>query len=209
VTPAITAAPAAPPRDAARDERIADLELRLLEAQTQNAETQARLAEARREVVRAMAKLESLATRAEAASGIAEAEIAVRSLPATLSSDLVGEAKELMELATAEFEKQNYGGSLYLANETKAAAAAARTHVQRDEPVADLPEERSFTTPLPLETIGRANVRAGPGTSFSVSFVAAPGTALTGYSTAKQWLRVTDESGRRGWIAQSLIRGRP
>jgi SH3-like domain-containing protein len=45
--------------------------------------------------------------------------------------------------------------------------------------------------------------------SFAVLFVLPTGASLTGHSTAQQWLRVTDESGRRGWISQSLIRARP
>jgi SH3-like domain-containing protein len=32
---------------------------------------------------------------------------------------------------------------------------------------------------------------------------------LVAYSSAEQWLRVVDDSGRRGWISQSLIRARP
>lgn len=200
--------PAPAPRDPALEERVADLELRLLEAQTQTAETQARLTEARREVVRAMAKLQSIATRAEAASGMAEAEIALRALPSTLSSESLAEANQLMALATAEFEKGNYGGCLYLANETKAAATAARTYVEREEMVSGQAYERSFSVPLRLETVSRANVREGPGTAFGVNFVAPAGAALTGYSATKQWLRVTDESGRGGWISQSLIRGK-
>src|SRR5437762_13510261 len=66
--------------DTALEQRAARLELKLLEQEAQVAELQNRLDDARREVVRAMAKLQSLATRAEAASGMAEAEIALQAL---------------------------------------------------------------------------------------------------------------------------------
>src|SRR5437660_12425938 len=58
-------------RDTALEQRAARLELKVLEQEAQVDELQNRLDDARREVVRAMAKLQSLATRAEAASGMA------------------------------------------------------------------------------------------------------------------------------------------
>jgi uncharacterized coiled-coil protein SlyX len=189
--------------------RIDELELRLLEAQAQHLEVQARLNDARREVVRAMAKLQSLATRADAASGMAEAEIALQALPPTAAGQTTAEAVRLMEQSTAEFDDQNYAGALYLANEAKNAAAAARDQVAWSEQASAGPNERSFAVPLPLQTTSPSNVREGPGASFAVLFVLPQGAALTGHSAAQQWLRVTDESGRRGWISQSLIRARP
>ena len=187
--------------------RIDELELRLLEAHAQQLEVQARLDDARREVVRAMAKLQSQATRAEAASGMAEAEIALQALPPTAATPTAAEAARLMKEATAEFDEQNYGGALYLANEAKNAAAAARSQIA--EQVSARPSERSFAVPLPLQTTSSANVREGPGVSFAVLFVLPNGAPLTGNSAAQQWLRVTDDSGRPGWISRTLIRVRP
>ena len=67
-------------RDAALDRRVGILELRLLAKDAQIEALTRQLDDARQEVVRAMAKLRTLATRAEAASGMAEAEIAVQTL---------------------------------------------------------------------------------------------------------------------------------
>ena len=67
-------------RDPEADARVARLELRLLEREAQVNELQSRLDQARQEAVRAMAKLQSLATRAEGASSIAEAEVSVQAL---------------------------------------------------------------------------------------------------------------------------------
>src|SRR6266576_821184 len=119
-------------RDTQLEQRAARLELRVLEKEAQVEELQTRLDDARREVVRAMAKLQSLATRAEAASGMAEAEIALQSLRGTGGQQAVpelGQAAQLLQLATAEFDRQNYGGALYLANQAKDAAAAGQGRV--------------------------------------------------------------------------------
>ena len=76
--PVPRARPGATPADLER--RIARLELSLMEKEAQVDELQSQLDDTRQEVVRAMAKLQTLATRAEAASGIAEAEVALQTL---------------------------------------------------------------------------------------------------------------------------------
>lgn len=208
------AASAPPPHpvaapDAALEQRIAALELQLLEKDAQVDELRVRLDDARREVVRAMAKLQSAATRAEAASGMAEAEIALEALGVTAAAPAGTEVSGLIQSSTAEFDRQNYGGALYLANQAKSAAAAARGQLAGVEQGATRPGEQPFALPLQLQTTANANVRGGPGTGFEVLFTLPPGASLTGYSSAERWLRVADDSGRRGWIFQNLIRGRP
>src|SRR3989475_8358392 len=67
-------------RDPQLEQRVARLELRLLERDAQIEELQARLDEARRGGVRAVAELATPASRAGAASAMGETGIAVRSL---------------------------------------------------------------------------------------------------------------------------------
>ncbi len=195
-------------RDTQLEQRVARLELRLLEKEAQVEELQARLDDARREVVRAMAKLQSLATRAEAASGMAEAEIALQSLRGTGGQQAVpelGQAAQLLQLATVEFDRQNYGGALYLANQAKDAAAAGQGRVAGVERGSLRQGEVPFALPLRLQTMGRANVRAGPGGGFAVLFTLEASTPLTAYSYVDQWVRIADDSGRPGWVYQSLV----
>src|SRR5213079_2057653 len=64
----------APVHDSVLERRVARLELLVAERDAQVEDLQARLDEARQEVVRALAKLQTVASRAEAASAIAEAE---------------------------------------------------------------------------------------------------------------------------------------
>jgi uncharacterized coiled-coil protein SlyX len=195
-------------RDTQLEQRAARLELRVLEKEVQVEELQSRLDDARREVVRAMAKLQSLATRAEAASGMAEAEIALQSLRGTGGQQAVpelGQAAQLLQLATAEFDRQNYGGALYLANQAKDAAAAGQGRVAGVERGSLRQGEVAFALPLRLQTTGRANVREGPGGGFPVLLTLEAGAPLTGYSYVDQWVRITDDSGRPGWVYQTLV----
>jgi len=202
-------------RDTALEQRAGRLELKTLEQEAQIEELQDRLDDARREVVRAMAKLQSLATRAEAASGMAEAEIALEALRSangsgggSSASPELTQGTQLLQLATAEFDKQNYAGALYLATQAKNAAAAGQGRVtsERGTPrTGEIP----FALPLHLQTTGRANVREGPGATFRVSYTLDAGAALTAYAYVDQWVRVADEADRPGWIHQGLIGRRP
>ncbi len=192
-------------RDPELEQKLALSELLLLEREAQIDELQARLDDARQEVVRAMAKQQSLASRAEAASGMAEAEIALRSLRATARAQGVPEVSRLIKLSTAEFDKQNYAGALYLASQAKGAAFAARGQLASVERGPLRAGEVPFASPLKLQTARRANVREGPGGTFKIIFTLPAGAPLTGFSYAEQWVRITDDSGRDGWIYQSLI----
>jgi uncharacterized coiled-coil protein SlyX len=187
-------------RDPELEQRVARLELRLLEKEAQLEELQARLDEARREVVRSMARLQTLATRAEAASAMAEAEIAL----GTVRDNGSPEATQLLETSAAEFNKQNYAGALYLANQAKSLAGTLRGRPGRN--AASLRSgELPFAVALRLQALGQSNVREGPGTGFPVAFTAERGTPLVGHSYAGDWVRVSDESGRAGWIHRALV----
>src|SRR3989449_588338 len=197
-------------RDTALEQRAARLELKVLEQEAQVDELQSRLDDARREVVRAMAKLQSLATRAEAASGMAEAEIALQALRAANGNNAppspeYGQGGQLLQLATTEFDQQNYAGALYLATEAKNAAAAGRGRGASDDRSATRRGEVPFALPLRLQTTGRANVREGPGAGVKVLFTLEGGGAIVAYAYVDQWVRIRDDSDRPGWIHQTLV----
>jgi uncharacterized coiled-coil protein SlyX len=197
-------------RDTVLEQRAARLELKVLEQEAQVDELQSRLDDARREVVRAMAKLQSLATRAEAASGMAEAEIALQALRTANGNSAppspeYGQGSQLLQLATTEFDQQNYAGALYLATEAKNAAAAGRGRVASDDRSTPRRGEVPFALPLRLQTSGRANVREGPGGGFKVLFTLETGVPIVAYSYVDQWVRIKDDSDRTGWIHQTLI----
>ncbi|HJU75582.1 MAG TPA: SH3 domain-containing protein, partial [Gemmatimonadaceae bacterium] len=65
--------------------------------------------------------------------------------------------------------------------------------------------ETRFAFPLRLRIGSRGNVRAGPGTSFAVAFTVDAGAELIGYSHTDEWIRVSDSSGRNGWIFRNLV----
>jgi len=193
-------------KDPEAERRVARLELRLLEKQAQVEDLQARLEETRAEVVRAMAKLRTGASRAEAASGMAEAEVALQSLKSSAAQQPPGAAQvtTLMRQSAAEFDRENYGGALYLASQAKALASSYGGRVVESRGGTP-PGETAFALPIRLRVASRGNVREGPGTGFAVAFAVESGTVLTAVSYVDEWLRVSDAAGRSGWIFRTLV----
>jgi uncharacterized coiled-coil protein SlyX len=194
-------------RDPELETRLGRVELRLLEKEAQVEELQSRLDETRGEVVRTMAKLRTVVSRAEAASGIAEAEVALQSLRANAGqqSPAVAQVARLMRQSSAEFNKQNYGGALYLADQAKTLAAASRRGLVGARGTGSRSGETVFALPIGLRAVTRGNVRVGPGTTFAIAYEVVEGTALTGYAYVDEWIRVSDDAGRTGWIFRTLV----
>jgi uncharacterized coiled-coil protein SlyX len=198
-------------RDPDLERRVARLELRLIEKETQVDELQTRLDDTRDEVVRTMAKLQTLASRAEAASVMAEADVALQSLRTSSGGQQlpeIGQVSKLVQQSNAEFNKQNFGGALYLANQAKAIAGTGRARVAAGTRGAPRTGETPFALPIRLKVTSRGNVREGPGTNFAVVFAVDAGITLTGYAYSDEWVRVSDDQDRGGWIFRSLV-GRP
>ena len=148
-------------RDPEVERRLNRAELRVIEKEAQVAELQTRLEDARDEVVRTMAKLQTLASRAEAASAMAEADVAHQSLRNAEGSRQLPElavVARFVQQSTAEFNKQNYGGALYLADQAKSTATAARLRLAGG--ARSLRQgETPFAVPVRLKVASRGNVR--------------------------------------------------
>jgi uncharacterized coiled-coil protein SlyX len=195
-------------RDASLERRVARLELQLMEKDAQIDALTTRLSDTRDEVVRTMSRLQTTTSRAEAASGVAEAEVALQTLRATPGALQLAELNQIAVLvrrSSQEFNRQNFGGALYLATQAKAQANAARGRLSSVERGETRPGETFFEVPLQLKATSRGNVREGPGTTFPVLFSVDAGSLLTGTSYADDWVRVTDGGGRSGWIFRNLV----
>ena len=193
------------------ESQVARLQLQLLERDVQLRELAEQLDATRQEVVRNMAKLQSQASRAEAASGMAEAEIALEALGRVGGGrDLpeYGQAHRRIAESTAEFGTENYGGALYLATQARMIARAGQTRLRGRSAESLQAGESLFALPVPMRTTGRTNVRAGPGLQHDVLFTLDGGHAVVGQSYTSQWVRVVDDGGREGWIFHTLLGGR-
>jgi len=160
------------------------------------------------EVVRAKAKQRSLETRAEAASEMAEAEVALKSFRddvADPESPELAQAEQLLKMGVQEFEKQNFGGALYLASHAKTQIGIGMLRQSQEDPAYQVDGETAFAASLALKLKSRSNLREGPGLEFKVLVTLDEGTTVTAYSAKGAWLRVKGEEGSSGWIYRSLV----
>ena len=164
------------------------------------------------EVVRAKAKLRSLESKAEAASDMAEAEIAVKALKGHLQNQEadpdVLKAEKLLKMSVQEFENENYGGALYLTSQAKGHIRASQMRSGSLEKIEPVEGEILFAQPVPLKVLATCNLRQGPGIQSKILSKLEKATTLIGYSYKGHWVRVTSEGGTSGWIYQNLVGGR-
>jgi hypothetical protein len=194
-------------RDPELEQRVNRMEMQLLGKDAQMEALQERLDEARRDVVRTMAKLQTVSTRAEAASAVAEAELAVQSLRNTAGAQGAPEmtqATALLQQSTEVFNRQNFGGAMYLANQAKDVAGAGKGRLAAGDRTARSGEVQ-FAAPVPLVLSSRGNLREGPGTRFNVLLTLDGGAMLTGFSYVDDWVRVRDDSGHAGWVFSNIV----
>lgn len=162
------------------------------------------------EVVRSKARLRSLESKAEAASTIAEAEIAISGLKKQIVLDdtdaheEVSKTDQLVRMSVLEFKARNFGGALYLASQAKTQAQALQLGYQREK-AAGQEDETPFAQPLPLTCLKNSNLREGPGLDKKIIDVLAKGTRVMGHAYKEGWVRVEALDGRSGWLSQSLI----
>jgi len=197
-------------KDPELERKLTLLELRLLEKEAQVEDLEVRLVDTRTAVVRAMAKTQTATSRAEAASGMAEAEVSLQSLRASQGQNIpeTMQVTHLVKQSSLEFDRKNYGGALYLANQARAMAMSYRARgaaANRGAPVAG---ETAFAVPIRVKVENKGNIREGPGTTFGIAFGVEGGTVLTAFSYTDDWVRINDDRGRNGWIFRGLI-GRP
>ena len=194
--------------DAELEAQFSVMRMRLLERDARVAQMQAALDMERTEVVRTMAKLQSQASRAQAASEMAEAELALRALAEAGLEE--GEQEhaagtELLVRSGVAFGEGNYEGAVYLASRARTMANTAVARLRSVVERAPRDGETLFSVALALRVERRSNLRQGPGTDFGVVSVLDEGTAVSGLSFSGDWIFVAVPGGEEGWIFHSLV----
>jgi len=188
----------------------AELQLKLLERNAELTRLEGERSEAIQEVVRTKSKLRGVESKAEAASTMAEVEIALKQVKAAavkVAQDPgpgIREADRLMKMSAAEFENSNYGGTIYLATQAKSLIGTRRDQMGTNGS-SPQPDEVSFALPIALESLGNSNVRDGPGTTFGILLTVSKREPVLGLAYKDQWVRIRVQDGREGWIHYTLV----
>lgn len=188
----------------------AELQLKLLERNAELMRLEDERSEAIQEVVRTKSKLRGVESKAEAASTMAEVEIALKQVKAAAAKAAqdpgpgIREAQRLMQMSAAEFENNNYGGTIYLATQAKSLIGTRRDQMGSQGP-SPQPDEVPFAFPIALESLGNSNIRDGPGTKFGILLTVPKREPLLAFAYKDQWVRVRVQDGREGWIHYTLV----
>jgi hypothetical protein len=188
--------------------RVSVLELKLLEKEAQVEDLQSRLDETRTAVVKARSQVQTANGRAGAASGMAEAEVALRSLRSVAPPQYpdAQQAARLLRQSAEAFDKKNYSGAIFLAGQAKTVALVATSRLGAGSRLRTARTgEAPFAVPIRLKVTVAGSVRDGPGAKFPVVFPVVVGAPLTGLSYVDDWIRVIDDRRRTGWINRAMV----
>jgi hypothetical protein len=165
------------------------------------------LQETASEVSRTKSKLHRLATQPEAASKIAEVEVAMDTLKQAMLDEsdipLQSLAQRLLDAATVAYRQKDYSNAMNYAAQSRELIDMTSNSARK------LQESQHttviFKTPIALFTTRADNLRAGPSDHAKVRGLLAKGTSLTAIAYHSDWLRVQTEDGRFGWIQNTQV----
>lgn len=210
---------AAPPSCMAEQSEIARLQQLLAEKEalirSQEARQQEQAKELQattREATRAQVKLSRLATQPDAASVLAEVEVAMETSKAAKTTPpqqaMQAQAQNLLDAANAAYEKGDYATAVDRASQSReildmlqglrAGKAASRHRVTV-----------TFQAPIPLRTRIDSHLRQMPRGNAKILGVLKKDTALMALAYRGDWLRIQTEDGRTGWVLNRLVEARP
>jgi hypothetical protein len=167
------------------------------------------LRESTREVTRAKVKLRRLATQADAASYIAEVEVAMESLRSSLGAKstvpLMALAQGILESTAAPFAQGDYGVAMDRAAQAEQLIALVARYQVRPKSRLRAPGEVPLQAPIPLKVTIDSKLHRQPLGKARVVGVLKKGSPLVAQAYKGRWMRVEAEDGRAGWIDQMQL----
>ena len=167
------------------------------------------LQESTREATRAKVRLRRLATRADAASYIAEVEVGMAALHASLGAKppvaLMVLAQDILASTAAPFALGDYGGAMDRAAQAEQLIALVAHSQLRNASRRRVPGEVPLQVSIPLKVTMDSNLRRQPLGTAPVVSVLKKDSSLLAHAYKGNWMRVETEGGRAGWVDQRQL----
>lgn len=168
--------------------------------------------ESTREVTRARVKLRRLATQADAASYIAEVEVAMASLRSSLGATstvpMMGLAQGILESTAAPFAQGDYGAAMDRAAQAEQLIALVGQDKGQPGSRRRVPGEVPLQMSIPLKATIDSKLRRQPIDTASVVGVLKKDSPLVAHAYKGRWMQVETEDGRSGWVDQTQLSAR-
>ena len=160
------------------------------------------------QATRAKAKLRRLATQADAASSIAEVEVALDRLRAAPGSDAraasIAVPQRIIESAATPFTQGDYDTAMDRAAQAEQLVAMLQ-QPHASAKTATRGPEVPFDLGVALRVIEDSNLRRQPRRTAPVHAVLPRGTMVIARGYRGSWLRVDAGNGETGWVHRSLV----
>ncbi len=170
------------------------------------------LKEAASQTTHAEVKLRRFATETDAASLLAEVEVALiklRSLATAPRQDAqLTQAQQLLDRATSSFWKADYDNSVDLSIRARQSLDILAVHIKAPAANKRAPTAIPFKIMVALNTKVDTNLRRQPQPNAAIITVLPQGTPITARAYQGNWLQVETEDGATGWIFNNLIEER-
>ncbi len=192
---------------AALRHELAGRDAELRELRTRQREQARALQETTRQATRAKVKLRRLATQADAASYVAEVEVALdaaRTSPGAGSrAALLALAQEILDASAAPFAHGDYGAAMELAAQAEQLAAIAAGASDRAVPGARAAATTPFDVTVRLRVKRDSHLRRQPRVRAPSIRLLAAGARVVAQAWRDGWFRIETADGRRGWMHSS------
>jgi hypothetical protein len=169
------------------------------------------IVESTREVTRAKAKLRRLATQADAASYIAEVEVALKALRETLpkssAQPLLALAQAVLDSTAAPFDKGDYAAAMDRAAQAEQLVTVV-AESQEKGARARVPGELPLQVAIPVRAIADIPLRSKPMPKAPVVVPLKKDSLLVAQGYKGTWMRVETEDGHSGWVSQAQLGAR-
>ena len=188
-------------------QELATREAELRDLRSSQREQAKAVQESTREVTRAKARVRRLASQADAASYLAEVEVALesaRALPAAAQSPLFALAEAFLAAAQPLFAQGDYGAAMDRASQAEQLVTAA----MQGAPAASrsrVTGEVLLQASLPLKASADSALRREPQPRASLVASVRKDTPLVAHAYKGNWMRVETEEGKFGWLPQSSL----
>lgn len=193
-------------------QELASREAELRDLRSAQREQVKSLQESAREARRAKVRLRRLATQADAASYLAEVEVALdaqrAAKPPPPRAPLLAIAQTYLDSAAAPFAQGDYGTAMDRAAQAEQLVAVAAAARQAEGARARAPGELLLQVAIPMTVTVDSNLRRQPLPTAPIVGVVTRDTPLVAQAWKGTWMRVQTEDGRAGWVGQAQLGAR-
>lgn len=189
--------------------KIAGLELKLLEKQAEINQLMISQQNSISEAVLAKAKLRSYLGKAGAVAGMIETKMALKAIKVDQMNEqqkrILSQANSLILMSDKALDEGNLDGATFLSGKARQLILTISMQNKDDEQSDQHLEKVTFIIPLTMKTFRRSNVRDKPDINSEIQFQLEGDVQVNALWYTDKWIYVEDDTNRKGWVYYYLL----